>query len=236
MRSKNQNSIQNRILASLPRDELDRLKPQLQSADLILGQLLSKSGQPLDHVYFPQQGMISLVRPMRDGAVVEVGVVGREGFVGMGAVLGKDSNALGAMAQSADCSALTIPLATLQAELDRTPVLHMRLLHFVQAFMAQVSQSAACNGRHHVQERLARWLLMAGDRNTNDGMFLKHEFLSMMLGVRRPGISVALGVFKNAGLIRYAQGRIEILDRAGLEAASCECYGEVRKQYRRLLS
>ena len=124
----------------------------------------------------------------------------------------------------------------LRAELARSPVLSARLLRYAQALFAQVSQTAACNGRHTVHERLARWLLMARDRIDDNIVPLSHELLSMMLGTRRPGITVALGAFRQAGLIHNRHGKIEILDRPGLEAASCECYGVVREEFRRLLS
>jgi CRP-like cAMP-binding protein len=234
MPAKSPDSIQNRLLAALPSGELARLRPRLQPFDLALGQMLSEGEKALEHVYFPNTGMISLIRPMLDGATVEVGVVGREGFVGMGVVLGEDINILGKMVQSPG-TGLRTPMATLRAELDQCPVLKKRLLSFVQALLSQIAQSTACNGRHRVQQRLARWLLMASDRIERDALALSHEFLSMMLGVRRPGVTVALGVFRKAGLLRYSHGRIEILDRRGLEAAACECYGDVRAEYERLL-
>jgi CRP-like cAMP-binding protein len=234
MPAKGSHSIRNRLLAALPPAELARLRAKLEPVNLVLGQMLTKSNMSIDQVYFPQTGMISLIRPLHDRTTVEVGVVGREGFVGMGVVLGGDINILGKMVQIAG-TALTIPMDFLHQELDHCPVLTMELLRFVRALLSQVSQSSACNRMHHVQERLARWLLMARDRVDSDGFPLRHEFLCMMLGAKRPGVTAALGVFAKAGLIRHGRGQIEILNRRGLEAAACECYDAIRKEYKRLL-
>jgi CRP-like cAMP-binding protein len=228
-------SPQNGILASLPVEVLARLRPRLQQVNLQLGQPLSGPDAPVQHVYFPQRGMVSLVRPMRDGAMVEVGIIGREGFVGMSALLGGDINIIERMVQIAG-SALRIPAEPLQVELARIPALRSEMLKFSQALLAQVAQTAACNGRHTLQQRLARWLLMARERIDQNVVTLSHELLSMMLGVRRPGVTVALGKFGSAGLVKYGRGKIEILDQAGLEATACECYGDVRAEYKRLLS
>jgi CRP-like cAMP-binding protein len=178
--------------------------------------------------------MVSLVKPMSDGTMVEVGIVGREGFVGLALVLGGNSGGIQEMVQIAG-SALMIPSRTLLEEVERCPTLAARLLRYGQALLIQVSQTAACNGRHTIQERLARWLLMARDRIDDDAVPLSHELLSMMLGARRAGITVALGIFRSAGLIANAQGKIKILDEKGLEAAACECYRVVREEVERLL-
>jgi len=177
--------------------------------------------------------MVSLVRPMSDGTMAEVGIVGRDGFVGLAAVLGGGTGGIQEMVQIAG-PALAIPTAALLREIDRCPVFAARLLRYGEALLIQISQTAACNGRHTIQERLARWLLMARDRIDDDDVPLSHELLSMMLGARRAGITVALGIFKTAGLIANTQGKIRILDHEGLEAAACECYRVVREEVERL--
>lgn len=221
--------IQNRLLAPLPPGELARLSPKLEQIELPFRQIL-----PIGYAYFVQRGMISLLRPMLDGTKVEVGVVGREGFVGLGQVLGGSTGGIKDMVQIAG-SALVMPSVALREELDRCPTLGAHLLRYGQALLIQISQTAACNGRHTVQERLARWLLMTWDRIDGDVVPLSHELLSMMLGARRAGVTVALGMFKTAGLIANSQGKITILDEKGLEAAACECYRVVREEVDRLL-
>ena len=233
-REEDEEVMRNRMLVGLPPAELARIGPKLQPVDLVVGRMLSEGDEPLDQVYFPEAGMISLVRPMLDGALVEVGVVGREGFVGMGVVLGADIGIVGKMVQSPG-SGLSIPVASLRRELEHCPVLSRHLLSFVQALLSQVAQTTACNARHNVQQRLARWLLMARERADGRVLTLSHEFLSVMLGVRRPGVTVALGKYRQAGLVSYGHGKIEILDRDGLEAAACECFGQVKAVYKRLL-
>jgi CRP-like cAMP-binding protein len=235
MAHKASKSIENNLLLSLPEDELARVAPVMEHVELPFRQILTPADTAAEHVYFPQRGMISLVKSMQDGALVEVGLVGREGFVGVAAVLGGDSHSVEQMVQIAG-AALRISVHSLRDELVRSPVLSARLLRYAQALFAQVSQTAACNGRHTVHERLARWLLMARDRIDDNIVPLSHELLSMMLGSRRPGITVALGVFRQAGLIHNMHGKIEILDRPGLEAAACECYGVVQEEFRRLLA
>jgi CRP-like cAMP-binding protein len=235
MPSQEPNAVHNRLLAALPLGELARLRPKLLQVDLPLKQILAGAETLLEHAYFPERGMVSLVRPMLDGASVEVGVIGREGFVGVTAVFGAAIEFTEKMVQI-EGAALSIPVATLRKQLVSSPALNALLLHFSQALLFQAFQTAACNGRHTVQQRLIRWLLMARDRSDGDIVPLSHDFLAMMLGVRRPGITVALGALKKAGLIRYSHGKIAILDHAGLKAACCECYGQVQEAYTRLLS
>jgi CRP-like cAMP-binding protein len=235
MVSKSSDSFRNRLLASLPASEQARLRPILQQVDLPIDKVLARGDMPGGHVYFPERGIISMVRPMLDGAMVEVGVIGREGFVGIAAVLGGDIGTAEKMVQLPG-SALSIPTGALRAQLNWCPVLRARLLRFAQALLTQVTQTAACNIRHSVQQRLSRWLLMASDRLDGDVVPLRHEFLAMMLGTRRSGVTVALGASRDAGLIRNRRGNIEILDREGLEAAACECYCDIREEYERLLA
>jgi CRP-like cAMP-binding protein len=232
--SKSSDSFQNRLLASLPASEQARLRPSLQQVDLPLGKTLPRSDTPGGHAFFPERGMISLVRPMLDGSMVEVGVIGREGFVGIAAVLGGDISIVEAMVQLPG-SALSTPTEALRAQLDSCPVLKKQLQRFAQALLSQVAQTAACNGRHKIRQRLSRWLLMASDCLDGAVVPLRHEFLAVMLGTRRAGVTVALGALKKAGLIGTWRGTIELLNRPALEAVACECYGEMVEEYKRLL-
>lgn len=224
----------NRLLAALPPEELDRLERRAEQRELTQRQCLLTSGTRIEHVYFPQRGMVSLVTPLRDGAMVELALVGREGFVGMPVVLGIRTTSVEAIVQSPG-RALRLRAGVLREELDRSPVLFALLQRYVLALHRQVSQAAACNGRHTAQERLARWLLSARDRVESDELPLSHEFLAEMLGMRRASVTVAAGALKSAGLIRNIPGCITILDAGGLEAAACECYRAVREEYDRLL-
>jgi CRP-like cAMP-binding protein len=224
--------IANRLLARLAPGDLDTLRAQLEPVPLPHKQTLSNPGAPIDHVYFPQEGMVSLVQPLQ-GAMIEVGMIGKEGFFGVPVLLGADTSPLEAMVQIPG-SALRIEASAFREEAHRSTALLGLLLRYAEALQVQVSLSAACNGRHSLPERLARWLLMARDRAPSDELPLGHEFLSMMLGVRRAGVTVALGTLKAAGLIRNTHSRVTIVDRHGLEAASCECYRIVTGEYERL--
>ncbi len=227
-------SISNRLLIALPQVDLDLLRPYLEPVPLPHKQTLSEPNAPIDHVHFVQEGMVSLVQPLENGAMIEVGMIGNEGFVGVPLLLGADSSPLEAMVQIPG-SALRVPASAFREEAGRSSALMGLLLRYVQALHTQVSLTAACNGRHTLPERLARWLLTARDRAKSDQMPLSHEFLSMMLGVRRAGVTVAVGTLKAAGLIRNTHGQITITDRQGLEAACCECYRTVRNEYQRLV-
>lgn len=227
-------SISNRLLRALVSEDLDRLRPHFEPVMLELKQTLSKPNTPIDHVYFVQEGIVSLVQALGNGAAIEVGVIGNEGFVGIPVLLGANSFPLEAMIQLPG-SALRMQAGTFRDEIDRIPALFGLLLRYVEAFHTQVSLSVGCNSRHNLSERLARWLLMARDRATSDRLLLSHEFLSIMLGVRRAGVTVALGELRAARLIDNGHGQITIIDRTGLELACCECYRIVRNEYERLL-
>jgi len=165
---------------------------------------------------------------------MEVGLIGGEGLVGLPVVLGADSTPTEAMAQGAG-TAFRIRTAELRQAFDDSAPLRRLLLRYIQAFQTQVSQTAVCNGSHTVEERLARWLLMAHDRVEGNQFPMTHEFMSLMLGVRRAGVTTAAGVLKRVGVIDYGNGTMTVLDRPGLEDTACECYGIVRKQFERLL-
>jgi CRP-like cAMP-binding protein len=163
-----------------------------------------------------------------------VGLIGREGMVGLPLLYGDDRGSTESVVQTPG-TAWRLGADAFHAALDDTPALRALLLRYALAFQVQVTQTAACNARHPVEQRLARWLLMAHDRAESDTFLLTHEFLSQMLGVRRAGVTVAAGVLRRAGLIRYERGTIEVIDRPGLEAAACDCHAAVRREFVRLL-
>ena len=224
----------NGLLAALRPEDLEGLRPHLKYMELIHRQVLLKAGAPIEHVYFPLQGMVSLVRQLEDGVEIEVGIVGNDGIAGAPIILGTTVMPCEAMVQLPG-AALRLPADILRAELDRSPELKALLLRYVQAFFAQISQSVACNGRHSLEQRLARWMLMAHDCVEGDELLLSHEFLAMMLARRRAGVTTAVGTLKSAGVISNSHGRIVIRDRKGLETAACECYRTVKQEFARLL-
>ena len=229
-----QSAVRNRLLAALPPDDFALLADHLRPVGLELKQVLHEPGRPIRAAYFPEGGMVSMLAPLEDGHLMEVGIVGREGLVGLAVALGGESATTEAMVQM-EGPALRVRPAELRAAFERSAGLRTLLLRYVLAHQAQVTQTAACNGHHQVDGRLARWLLIMHDRAEADEFPATHEFLSLMLGSRRPSISVAAAVLQRAGAIRYRHGHVAVLDRAGLEAASCECYGVVREQFDELL-
>jgi len=224
----------NRLLAALPPEDLARLWPRLQPVELEFRKVLHAPEQPITAAYFPETGYVSRLAPMDDGDSAEVGLIGPEGMTGLAILLGGDSDSFELMVQVPG-TALSLDAAAFREALDSIPSLRALLLRYTLAHFEQVARTGACNGHHHTEQRLARWLLMAHDRVEGDEFPMTHEFLSMMLGVRRAGITVAAGVLQKAGLIHYVAGRMEITDRPGLEAASCECYDLVRLEFGRLL-
>ena len=229
-----QSAVRNRLLAALPPDDFAALAPDLQPVELDFRQVLHRPDRPIEAAYFVEGGMVSMLAPLEEGQTVEVGLIGREGLVGLPVVLGAESATTEALVQM-EGDALRVPAAELREAFGRSAALRAVLLRYAQAAHAQVAQTAACNGQHAVAERFARWLLMAHDRAGGDEFPMTQEFAAMMLGVRRAGVSVAAGTLQKAGVIDYGYGRVAVLDRAGLEAAACECYGTVRRQYERLL-
>ena len=227
-------AVRNRLLAALTPDDFAALAPALRPVELDLRQTLYEPGRTIRAVHFPEAGMVSMLAPLEDGHLQEVGIVGREGLVGLPVVLGADRTSIEALVQM-EGAAWRVDAAELRAAFERGAALRSLLLRYAQAFHAQVAQTAACNGRHPVDARLARWLLVMHDRAEADEFPMTHEFASLMLGTGRPGVSVAAAVLQRAGIVRYTHGRMAVLDRAGLEAASCECYGTVREQFEYLL-
>jgi CRP-like cAMP-binding protein len=227
--------IPNLFLASLPKDSYERLRPHLEPVDLPSRKILYEMGAPIEHCYFTDGGMASLVIRLEDGALIEAGVVGKEGFAGLSALLGIGVGAPHMGMIQMPGMGVRIEPSLLREEMLRSPAVLDRVLRYSQALSVQISQTAVCNAHHELQERLARWLLMAHDRADSDELPLTHEFVSMMLAVRRAGVTVAARTLQGTGAINYERGRIIVLDRSRLEEASCECYGVVRAQFQRLL-
>jgi CRP-like cAMP-binding protein len=224
----------NRLLAALPRDEYDRLHPNLVKVSLPLKEILYEANGPIPHVFFPLNGVVSLVILMESGFTLEVGTIGNEGMVGTPVFLGSESSPTRAISQVPG-EALRMEAKVFQEEMKRGGPLYDLVQRYTQAMINQISQSTVCNRRHSVQKRMCRWLLMSHDRVGSDEFQLTQEFLSQMLGVRRPTVSAVAGILQKAGLLTYHRGRMTILDRKGLEAASCECYQVVREELDRLL-
>lgn len=224
----------NHLLTALPLKERTALFHRYERVDLELGHILAKAGRPMSSAYFPESGMISLVQTLEDGAAIEVGLVGSEGFLGVPLIHGTRSSQVEAMVQGAGV-ALRIPANALILEAARSDKLRALLLRYAQAMFAQVVQTAACNGRHALQQRLARWLLEAQDRIGGEKLPLSHELIGYMLGCRRSGVTIALGALKATGVLNTGRNDIRIVDRKGLERAACECYRTVQSEFRRLL-
>jgi len=224
----------NRLLGALPDAELARFRPHMELVRLEQRDPLFEPEAPIRHVYFPETTVVSLVSTMENGATVEVGTAGCEGMAGLSVFLADDSSSVRAFAQVPGV-AVRMETGVFVQLARESGALHQILLRYTQAFLTQVAQTAACNAAHLVEERCARWLLMTHDRVEGDAFPLTHEFLAFMLGVRRAGVTVAMGMLQDANLVRYTRGRVQILDRAGLEGASCECYRVVRAHFDRLL-
>ena len=227
--------VPNLFLASLPRDDYEQLRPHLEPVDLPSRTILYEMGEPIEHCTFADRGMASLVIRLEDGALIEAGVIGKEGFAGLPALFGPDAAAPHMSMMQIPGRGVRIKAALLREEMFRSPTILDRVLRFSQALNIQISQTAVCNAHHELQERLARWLLMAHDRADSDDLPLTHEFVSMMLAVRRAGVTVAARTLQGIGAIHYERGRIIVVDRVRLEEASCECYAIVRAHFERLL-
>ena len=223
----------NKLLADLPAHDLEALRPHLRPVHLALNQVLHEVGVPIDHVYFVENGLVSLTADTGDNGLVEVGMTGRDGLVGTPVLLNAQALAVHRTVVQIPGNGWSVRSATLRDLVSRMPGLRDRCLRSLHFAMIQVSQSAACNARHELPERLARWLLMARDQVDSDVVPMTQEFLSFMLGVRRAGVSAVTNVLQDQGLIRQARGHVILLDRAGLEAEACSCYGLIaaaRKQ------
>ena len=224
----------NELLTALPSDVLANLLPRLSRVWLSHRQILFVAEQPIEAVFFLESGMALLVTYLHGGVQAEVGIIGREGMVGTPLLHGADTSFTEGFVQIPG-QAMRMGAAAFQQELAANEAFRTLLLRYGEALQAQISQAAACNGRHGLEQRLARWLLMAHDRVAAEELPFTQDFLAMMLGVHRPSINVSAGILQRAGLIRCARGQITILDRRSLEAASCECYRAVRQRFERLL-
>jgi CRP-like cAMP-binding protein len=226
--------LQNQLLAALPDAEWARWMPALEPVDLPLGKVLYESGIKLNHVYFPTTAIVSLLYVMEDGSSAEIAVVGFEGLVGISLFMGGESTTSRAVVQSAG-KGFRLKSNLMMLEFNRAgPVLHL-LLRYTQALISQMTQTAVCNRHHSLNQQLCRWLLLSLDRLRGNELVMTQELIANMLGVRREGVTEAAGELQVAGLIRYRRGHITVLDRAGLEQRSCECYGVVKREYDRLL-
>jgi CRP-like cAMP-binding protein len=228
-------SPQNQLLSALPQEEFERLWPNLECVSLAFQQVLYEANQAIEYVYFPNNGIVSLVTITEDGGTVEAATVGNEGMVGISILLGVDKIPVQAISQMAG-DALRMRTEVFKREITPTSSLYGLLLRYTQALISQLSQTVACNRLHSVEERCCRWLLLCQDRVRSDQFALTQETLAQMLGVRRASVSVVAAILQKAGLIRYSRGKITILDRNGLEAASCECYRVVKAEFDRLLN
>ena len=217
----------NRLLARLPKGAFARISPHLEAVSLEPRRVLFEAGQPIEQVYFPHAGIVCLMVATADGTA-ETAAIGAEGFVGFESVLGGEKAANRALVQVAG-SASRMPIGRLRSALAESAPLRELLLRYIRFFLIQSLQSAACNSLHTVDERCAKWLLVAHDRAGSDSFNLTHEFLADMLGVHRPSLTLVARTLQRAGLIRYSRGVMTITDREGLEEAACGCYGVVRR-------
>jgi len=219
----------NRLLAALPPKDFSLIASDLKDIDLAQGVVLQEAGEPVEHVYFPQTGMISLLAVMQDGREVETATVGREGGVGTITGLGSRVSPHRSVVQI-EGSASRIPAAKFQAAVNASAAIRDIAVRYSDSLMMMVQQSAGCNALHNLESRLCRWLLQTRDRNDSNQIPLTQEFLAQMLGVRRTTLTLIAQGLQSDGLIRYRRGHIEIVNRSGLEARACECYGVIRRQ------
>ena len=221
-------------MAALPGPIGDRWAPQLDSVELRLGEVLHESGATPSHVYFPTTAIVSLLYVMENGEAAEIALVGDDGMVGVSVFMGGKSTTSRAVVQSAG-QAFRLKAQQLMDEFNRNgPVLHL-LLRYTQALITQMAQTAVCNRHHSLDQQLCRWLLLSLDRLEGNDLVMTQELIANMLGVRREGVTEAASKLQREGLIRYSRGHITVLDRAGLEERTCECYAVVQREYQRLL-
>jgi cAMP-binding proteins - catabolite gene activator and regulatory subunit of cAMP-dependent protein kinases len=224
----------NTILSQLPEAEYALLARWLQPVDLPLHKALSEPNQPIEHIYFPNRGLISTDAMTEKGETVEVGLIGREGFAGLAALLDQPQMSHMVLMQGAG-EGLRVKSNIVREEFLKRGMLQRLVHQFAYLQLVQITQSVLCNRVHEVEARLARWLLTSADRTESDSLQLTQEFLAQMLGVQRSTVTVAAGSLQNQGLIGYSRGRIDILNRPGLVGVSCECYGIVLASYKRIL-
>ncbi len=229
------NPNQNHLLAALPAVEFDRLAAHLELRSLPLGQSLYGPGEQLTHAYFPTTAIVSLHYVMASGASAESAGVGNDGVVGISLFMGGDTTPSSAVVQAAG-EAYRLEGSLMRAEFHRAGVLFGLLLRYTQALITEMTQTAACNRHHSIDQQLCRWLLLTLDRSSSRELIVTQELLAHMLGVRREGITEAAGKLQRDGFIRYRRGHLAVLDRSGLEAGACECYAAVKEEVDRLMS
>ena len=235
MMETHQAPVVNLLLASLPRVDLDRVLKNCEQLDVAFGDVLCEADQPFMHAYFPLTGFISRVTVLEGHPPLDMGLIGNEGMLGASLSLGVNDARMRAVVKCSG-SVLRMTAAKLQRELSRSSSLQRLLSRYIYVSLAQLSQSAACTHYHEIEPRLACWLLMSHDRAHADHFHLTHAYLADMLGVRRSGVTVAAGALQQRRLIRYSRGEINILDRKGLEAASCKCYAALIQDYEQAFS
>ncbi len=228
-------TVNNQILDTLSPETFNRLAPHLIQVNLAQGEIVHNPGEPLVHLYFPIDCLFSVVLTMQNGATAEVGMVGNREVLGINALMGNSETTQTAYEVQVAGSAIRIDAAVIREEFNRKGELHDLLLRYTQAFLAQVSQTAACNALHVWEQRLARWLLETQERISSDELPLTQEFIAVMLGVRRAGVTLAAQKLQEQKLIQYRRGNVKILDQAGLESCACECFRTIKKEYDRLL-
>ncbi|HEV2861871.1 MAG TPA: Crp/Fnr family transcriptional regulator [Pyrinomonadaceae bacterium] len=224
----------NRLLAALPREEYELIVPNLGPTSFKLGEVVYESGGKMEHIYFPTTSIVSLLYVMENGASAEMGMAGNEGLVGVALFMGGNSMPNRAVVQNAG-GAVRMKAQVMRNEFARGGAFQSLLLRYTQALITQMSQTAVCNRLHAIEQQLCRWLLLIHDRMDSDELVMTQELIANMMGVRREGVTAAAGRLQEQGLISYVRGRIQILDRRGLEAAVCECYKVVKDEYDRLL-
>jgi CRP-like cAMP-binding protein len=227
----------NKLLGTIPQADRQRISSYLTPVPAPFKHVFYKQGSTIDHVYFPCSGAWSLTKTMEDGGTAEVGTVGNEGMIGSAAFFGDRISHTEALVQVAgDIDPFKMPVAAFMAEMELRAAFFNRVVRYHQAQAVQIQQTTACNALHHAEQRCCRWLLMTRDRVGSDELKLTHEFLAIMLGVRRPTVTIIVCTLEKAGLIANGpRGTITIADRAKLETASCECYATVKTNFARLL-
>lgn len=234
------NSRQNYLLDALPTAEYERIFPYLELVTMSLGDVLYESGGELSYAYFPSTCIVSLLYTMENGASAEIAVIGNDGMIGVALFMGGGTMPNRAVVQSAGY-AYRLRAHVLMQQFDRfggrrSGILHHMLLRYTQSLITQMTQTAACNRHHSVDQQLCRWLLLSLDRLTSNELIMTQELIANMLGVRREGVTEAAGKLQKAGLIDYQRGHIRVLDRPGLESRVCECYQVVKTESDRLLA
>ena len=228
-------TYKNRVLTALPEEVLARFFVDMERVSLPLRHIFYEPSAPIEHIYFLEEGLASILTKFASGSAVEIGMIGNEGMVGVAALLGHETSEQQIVTQIPG-TALRTSVAQCKEALDQSAAMRAAVNRMAGYLLSQFAQTAGCNRHHSIEQRLARWLLMASDRAHSDAMPMTHEFFSTMLGVRRTGVTDTAGGLQRSGLIEYRRGRIRLIDRDGLEATACECYGSDRARLRRAIS